>query len=91
MGLQKYYAGFCQTQPDGAVYWYATGTCRTLAMVENCRLVNMQGGMTRTVYPTGHADTWFSIPAVCVIDDCKVNGYITSDDEGNFVFRHCYY
>jgi hypothetical protein len=62
-----------------------------LAKIENCRLDNLVGGMRATVYTTGHADTWFSIPAVCSLRGCTVNGYVTSDDEGNYVFRHCYF
>jgi hypothetical protein len=91
MGMQKFYAGFHQTQPDGAVYWYATDALRTLSKIENCRLVNMQGGMRATVYAAGHADTWFSVPAVCSLRGCKVTGYITGDDAGNYVFHHCYF
>lgn len=63
----------------------------TLAKVRNCRLVNLQGDMRRTVTITGHADTWFSIPAECRIAGCHVRGYVTSDDDGNAVFRHVYY
>jgi hypothetical protein len=51
----------------------------------------MAGDMRRTVYVTGEPDTYFSIPAVCSVAGCRVRGYLTGDDNGNYVFRHCYY
>ena len=79
-----------KTQPDGAKLWFAEWMGGpTLAKIENCRLENLEGDMRRTVTITGHADTWFSIPAECSIAGCRVKGYVTSDD-GELVFRHCY-
>lgn len=80
-----------EQQPDGAKLWYADWMGGpTLAKIENCRLANLEGDMRRTVVITGHADTYFSIPAQCSIAGVKVKGYVTSD-EGNLVFRHVYY
>lgn len=90
--MQKYRADKSAKQADGATLWHAEWMGGpTLAKIDNCRLENLQGDMRRTVYITGEADTWFSIPAVCKIADCRVRGYVTNDDAGNAIFRHCYY
>ena len=47
--------------------------------------------MRRTVTITGEADTYFSVPAQCSIAGVTVRGYVTADDDGNTVFRQCYY
>lgn len=79
-------------QDDGAIVWFSEWMGGpTIAKIENCQLVNLVGDMRRTVIITGHADTWFSIPAECSIAGCHVKGYVTSDDAGNLVFRHSYY
>ena len=79
-------------QPDGATLWHANWMGGpTLARIDNCKLDNMAGDMRATVHITGHADTAFSIPAMCSIKGCKVRGYVTGDGAGNLVFRHCYY
>ena len=91
MGLQRYRADTASKQPDGATVWRTVWMGgRPLAKVENCRLADLAGDMRRTVYVTGEADTWFSQPAVCVIQGATVRGYVTSEDD-NIVFRHCYY
>ena len=91
MAWQKYRADTSKTQTDGAVAWSAQWMGGpSLARVNNCRLANLAGDMRRTVYVTGDADTWFSIPAVCKIAGATVRGYLTGDDDGNLVFRHCY-
>jgi hypothetical protein len=64
---------------------------QTLAKIEGCRLENLQGDMRRTVTITGEHDTFFSVPAYCKIQGCRVNGYVTGDDAGNLVFRQVYY
>lgn len=90
--MQKYRADTSEPQTDGATVWFTQ--CygfQTVAKIENCRLENLAGDMRRTVYITGEPDTWFSIPAVCKIQGCRVRGYVTGDDDGNIVFRHCYY
>jgi hypothetical protein len=90
--MQKYRADVSETQADGAVVWktkWIGGP--TLAKIDNCRLDNLTGDMRRTVYITGEPNTYFSIPAVCVLRGCRIRGYVTTDGEGNLVFRHCYY
>jgi hypothetical protein len=90
--MQKYRADIREEQSDCAVVWSAQWMGGpSLARVNNCRLVSLEGNMRATVYVTGEADTWFSIPAVCSLKGARVRGYLTSDDERNIVFRHCYY
>lgn len=90
--MQKYRADKSTTQADGATLWHAEWIGGpSLAKIENCRLENLQGEMRRTVYITGESDTYFSIPAVCRLMGARVRGYVTNDDNGNAVFRHCYY
>ena len=90
--MQKYRADFSTKQGDGAVVWCSRWFGgEPLARINNCRIESMEGGMRRTVYVTGEPDTWFSIPAAIRLQGCYVRGYITSDDAGNYVFRHCYY
>lgn len=91
MGMQRYRADTKERQPDGAVVWSAQWMGGpSLAKIDNCRLANLVGDMRRTVYITGEADTYFSIPAVCNLMGCSITGYVTSDD-GQLVFRHCYF
>jgi hypothetical protein len=90
--LQRYRADEKHSQPDGGIVWLSKWLGGpSLAKIDNCRLINLAGDMRRTVYITGEADTYFSIPAVCNLYGCRVRGYVTGDDEGNTVFRHCYY
>ena len=92
MGLQKYRADKMTAQQiDGARVWSAIWMGGpSPSKVENCRLDSMAGDMRRTVYITGEADTYFSIPAVCMIQGCRVKGYLTSCEQG-LVFNHVYY
>ena len=88
--MQKYRADTSELQPDGSIQWFAQWMGGpTLAKIEHCRL-NLAGDMRRTVYITGEADTFFSIPAVCSLYGCRVKGYVTTDDDG-LHFRHVYY
>jgi len=90
--MQKFRADTAKIQQDGATVWSANWMGGpALAKIDNCRLENLQGDMRRTVYVTGEPDTWFSVPAVCKLSGCRVKGYVTGDDDGNLVFRHCYY
>lgn len=89
--MQKYRADKSEPQADGAVLWYAEWMGGpSLAKIDNCRLANLQGDMRRTVYITGDADSFYSIPAVCKLAGARVRGYVTARD-GELVFRHCYY
>ena len=90
--MQRYRADESRTQSDGAVVWYTRWMGGpTLAKITNCRLVTIAGDMRRTVYITGEPDTFFSVPAATRLCGCYVKGYVTVDDDGNHVFRHCYY
>lgn len=91
--MQKYRADRARIQADGAKVWFAQWLGGpSLAKIENCRLENLVGDMRRTVYIIGDADTYFSVPAVCRIQGCRVRGYVTTDsDTGDLVFRHTYY
>ena len=90
--MQKYRADTSELQPDKARVWYAQWMGGpSLSKIENCRLEKLEGDMRRTVYITGEADTFYSIPAVCKLAGKRVRGYVTGDGEGNLVFRHCYY
>lgn len=90
--MQKYRADESTIQPDGAVVWCAKWTGGpSLSRINNCLLASMAGDMRRTVYITGEPDTAFSIPAVCKLAGRRIRGYVTGDDSGNLVFRHCYY
>ena len=90
--MQKYRADESTTQNDGAIVWSAKWLGGpSLSKIENCRLENMAGNMRRTVYVIGEADTAFSIPAVCKLAGKRIRGYLTGDDDGNLIFRHCYY
>lgn len=80
----------CEPQADGSTAWFAEWMGGpTLSKVRNCRL-NLAGDMRRTVTITGHADTFFSIPAECSIAGRVVRGYITTDEQG-YIFHHVYY
>ena len=101
--MQKFRADKSEVQADGAIVWRSDWMGGpSLARINNCRLQNLAGNMRATVYVTGEADTWFSVPAVCKIKGCRVRGYVTgesdtgdivalSDARCNLVFRHCYY
>jgi hypothetical protein len=90
--MQKYRADKSEQMPDGSTAWFAVWIGGpSLAKIQNCRLENLAGDMRRTVYITGDADTFFSIPAICSLAGCRVRGYVTTDDSGNYVFRQTYY
>ncbi len=90
--MQKYRADKSEQMPDGSIAWFAVWLGGpSLSKIENCRLENLAGDMRRTVYVTGEADTWFSMPAICSLAGCRVRGYVTCDDSGNYVFRQTYY
>lgn len=89
--MQKYRADTSETKSDGSKVWYAQWIGGpSLAKIENCRLNNLVGEPRRTVYITGEADTWFSVPAVTRYMGKRIKGYVTSD-KGVLVFRHVYY
>jgi hypothetical protein len=90
--MQKYRADISEIQPDGAILWSSKWIGGpSLARINNCLLENLEGNMRRTVYITGEASDYFSIPAVCKLAGKRVKGYVTGNDDGNLVFRHVYY
>ena len=90
--MQRYRADKSETQGDGSVQWFAEWLGGpTLSKIVDCRLANLDGEPRRTVYITGEPDTYFSIPAVTHYLGKRIKGYVTRDDDGNTVFRHCYY
>jgi hypothetical protein len=56
----------------------------SLALVKNCP-VDIAGGAPRTVYLTGHADTFFSIPAVISWKGKRLRGFLICEDS-NYQF-----
>ncbi len=87
--MQKYRADTSRAQDDGAVLWFTKWIGGpSLAKIENCRLNSLAGDMRRTVYITGEHDTFFSQPAICKIQGCRVKGFVTGDDDGNLYFHH---
>lgn len=90
--MQKYRADVSRPQSDGSTLWFANWMGgQTLAKIDNCRL-HLAGDMRRTVYTTGEPDTFFSQPAICKIQGCRVKGYVAIDDEDNTLyFRHVFF
>lgn len=89
MGLRKYRADITgPVQSNGGVPCYAKWMGgRTLALIRNCKIENTELS-PRTVYVRGEPDTYFSIPAACNGPKRKtITGYITTDDNGEYVFR----
>lgn len=79
MGLEKYRADE-QGTPDknGAIPWYTRWMGGpTLALIKNCPTPYGP----RTVYITGEADTFFSIPAVCTYKGKVIRGWVGMEDE----------
>lgn len=91
MGLQKYRADKQgEKQKNGGTVWYAQWFGGpTLALIRECKIVHdMPSEITpRTVYITGEADTWFSIPAACKLKGKVLRGYVACDDNGEYYFR----
>lgn len=88
MGLQKYRADQAGAkQSNGAIPWYSNWMGGpSLALIYNCPIANST--LTpRTVYVRGEADTFFSIPAACRYKGKTIRGYITTDDNKEYVFR----
>ena len=81
--MQKYRADKCETQPDGAIKWYAEWMGGpTLARINSCRIAGTE--LRRAVYITGEADTYFAIPAATRVKGKYVRGYVTGEDENLF-------
>lgn len=88
MSIQKYRADEAgPAQANGGVPYYTKWIGGpTLALIRNCKIENLSIG-ARTVYITGEPDTWTSIPAACRYRGKRVVGYVTSDENREYVFR----
>lgn len=83
--MQKYRADRSRLESDGSVSWIAEWIGGpTLAKINNCRINGFDRRLT--VYVTGEADTWFSLPAATRCKGRYVKGYITSDEQG-YIFH----
>lgn len=88
MGLQKFRADKAGArQSDGATPWFTHWMGGpSLALVKDAPTPWGR----RTVYLTGEADTFFSIPAACTVLGMRVTGYVTTEDRdgrAEYVFR----
>lgn len=80
MSGQKFAAREPFTFANGATGWAPGGPFDCLgpyAKVQNCPIVGT--ALLRTVYATGYADTYWSIPARCTIGGRTVHGYFAAD------------
>lgn len=87
MGLQKYRADeFGDKQKNGAIPAYAKWMGGpTLSIIRDCPIEN--GNIAaRTVYITGDPDTFFSIPAACRYKGKTIRGYVTTNEDREYVF-----
>jgi len=84
--MQKYRADKATKQSDGAVLWHAHWLGGpTLAKIQNCRIHGT--ALRRAVYITGEPNTWFSIPAATRVKGQHVAGYVTTDNDGCYLFH----
>jgi hypothetical protein len=81
MALQKFAARESFTWPNGAIGWRPGGPFDCVgpyAKVENCPI---DGTSLRvTAYATGYPDTFFSVPAACMVRGRRVSGFFTHED-----------
>lgn len=84
MSGQRFYASADTfTWPNGAIGHRPGGPFDCLgpyAKVRNCPVEGTD--IRRTVYATGYADTWFSVPAVTHYKGQSLRGYLTMGDSG---------
>jgi len=88
MSLQKYRADKADpTCANGAVMWTSNWIGGpSYALVRNCPIEG-SSAKPRTVYVTGEPDTFFSLPAACIIDKKTVRGWLGRDANDNWVFH----
>src|SRR6478609_5811776 len=91
MGLQEYRADKAGPKQDnGGTPWFCHWIGGpTLSLIRNCPVTNREGISARTVYITGEPDTWFSTPAACSYRGETIRGFVTCDDNREYVF-HAY-
>jgi hypothetical protein len=89
MGIQKYRADYAEApQANGAIPYFTRWMGGpSLAKIAQCPCANWDRLAARTVYITGEPDTYFSIPAACSFKGRRVKGYVTTDDDGCYVFH----
>lgn len=92
MGLQKFRADIKgDTQKNGGTPYYTRWMGGPyLALVRDCKIENTvidTGVSPRTVYVRSEPDTYFSQPAACSYKGKTLRGYLTTDDNGEYVFR----
>ena len=76
--MQKFAANEPYEFANGAIGWRPGGPMDCLgpyAKVENCPVAGTS--LRRTVYATGYADTFFSVPACCRVRGKRITGYLT--------------
>lgn len=88
MGLQKYRADQKgDKQKNGATPWYTHWLGGpSLALVRDCPIENTTIS-PRVVYVRGEAYTFSALPAACRYRGKTITGYITTDDDGEYIFR----
>ena len=73
--------------PNGAIGWRPGGPMDCLgpfAKIQNCPIHDTED--RRTVYATGYADTYFSLPGRCTYKGKTARGSIVSDNDGAVSF-----
>ena len=86
MSMQRFIAREPFTFSNNAIGWRPGGPFDCLgpwAKVQNCPIDGTN--LRRTCYATDYADTFFSIPAHCRINNKTIKGYLT-DTDGNAHF-----
>jgi hypothetical protein len=83
VGLQKFHAGEPFEFSNGAIGWRPGGEFDCLgpfAKVQNCPVRGARGGKRVTAYARNYADTFFSVPAICLLDGEPCQGFFAMDD-----------
>lgn len=85
MGMQKFRADKAgDRNPNGSREWFAHWMGGpTLSKVEACPC---EDGKARTVYITGHPDTYFSVPAATRVRGQYVAGFVSYDGDNGPTF-----
>lgn len=81
MGLQKFRASDRFEFTNGAIGWRPGGGMDCLgpyAKVQNCPVRGTDKRVT--AYARNYADTFFSVPAICLLDGEPCKGFFTVDD-----------
>ncbi len=81
--MQTFIARDKRSFPNGAIGWAPGGPFDPLgpyAKVQNCPIKGTE--LRRTAYATGHADTFFSVPACTRVKGRYIGGFFTSDADG---------